>query len=40
MEQATSGKKLETGLYIFKVFVRSLKDGSENTMTTKITLIN
>jgi flagellar hook assembly protein FlgD len=35
-----SGKKLETGLYIFKVFIRSLKDGSENAMTTKITLIN
>jgi hypothetical protein len=35
-----SGKKLETGVYIFKVFVRSLKDGSESNMSTKITLIN
>ncbi len=35
-----SGKKLETGLYILKVFVRSLQDGSQSILTTKITLIN
>lgn len=35
-----SGKKLQTGIYIFKIFVRSLEDGSTCSQFIKISLIN
>ena len=35
-----SGKKLETGIYIFKIFVRSLEDGSTCSHSIKLSLIN
>jgi flagellar hook assembly protein FlgD len=34
-----SGKKLETGLYIYRVFVRSLLDGAKNTEYEKLIII-
>lgn len=37
---SASGKKLETGIYIFKIFVRSLEDGSTCSHSIKISLIN
>jgi flagellar hook assembly protein FlgD len=34
-----SGKKLETGLYIYRVFIRSLLDGAKNTEYQKLIII-
>lgn len=35
-----SGEKLKTGLYIYRVFLRSLKDGAKNTDFKKLVIIN
>jgi hypothetical protein len=34
-----SGKKLESGLYVYRVFVRSLLDGAKNTAYQKLVII-
>ena len=35
-----SGKKLESGIYIYRVYVRSLVDGAKNEDFEKLVIIN